>query len=291
MITGATLLNYRDKYDTKTFFKKRIKRTLIPFLIWSVIILVWKCSTNRYMIKEISLSNIISIFLNHSMEPIYYFFINIFAIYMSIPILSLFTKKEEYRKYLWYMVIVAFITKSVLPFICSITGIKWNNNLEIPLVGKYLIFVLLGYLLATEEIKKRNRYILYGLGIMSAIIRYVGTYYLSTRDGVINKSFWGYEYCISVLLAVAVFVFVKHIKWNKIVSETILNRYIPKIASCSLGIYLIHQIVMAYEIQIFEIDTRSIWWRTIGALSTYFIALILVLIMKKIPKINKIIVP
>ena len=32
MITGANLLDYRKKYDTKTFFKKRAARTLAPFL-------------------------------------------------------------------------------------------------------------------------------------------------------------------------------------------------------------------------------------------------------------------
>ena len=34
MITGITLMNYRDKYDTKTYFKKRIIKTVIPFLTW-----------------------------------------------------------------------------------------------------------------------------------------------------------------------------------------------------------------------------------------------------------------
>lgn len=36
MLTGATLMNYRSKYDTKTFFGHRIKRTVIPFLFFSV---------------------------------------------------------------------------------------------------------------------------------------------------------------------------------------------------------------------------------------------------------------
>ena len=32
MISGATLMNYRQKYDTKTFFKKRLMKVLVPFL-------------------------------------------------------------------------------------------------------------------------------------------------------------------------------------------------------------------------------------------------------------------
>lgn len=33
MITGVTLFDYSDKYDDKTFFCKRMRKTVIPFLI------------------------------------------------------------------------------------------------------------------------------------------------------------------------------------------------------------------------------------------------------------------
>lgn len=291
MITGATLLNYRDKYDTKTFFKKRIQRTLIPFLVWSLIILIWKCTTNKFEIKEFTIQNIMSIFLNSSMENIYYFFHIIFSIYLTLPVLSLLTRKEEDRKYIWYMVILAFVTQSFLPIVCKIFGITWNNNLKTPLVGGLLIYVLLGYLLSTKEISKKNRIIIYFLGLASMLVRYFATYYLSTRDGKLNSLFFGYEHFTTVFLAVAVFVFIKNIKWNKIINEKVLNEYIPKIASCSLGIYLIHKVIMYYEIKFLSIDVRSLWWRTIGAIATYIISLLLVWIMKKIPKLNKILVP
>ena len=43
MISGATLLNYRKRYTTAVFFKKRFGKTLVPFLIWSVISAIWLC--------------------------------------------------------------------------------------------------------------------------------------------------------------------------------------------------------------------------------------------------------
>ena len=39
MITGTTLLEYRKKYDTKIFFKKRFLRVGIPFFFWTIIYL------------------------------------------------------------------------------------------------------------------------------------------------------------------------------------------------------------------------------------------------------------
>lgn len=35
MLSGANLIKYREKYDTKTFFKKRFSKVLVPFLFWA----------------------------------------------------------------------------------------------------------------------------------------------------------------------------------------------------------------------------------------------------------------
>ena len=35
MISGVSLLDYRDRYDDLEFLRRRSKRTLIPFLFWS----------------------------------------------------------------------------------------------------------------------------------------------------------------------------------------------------------------------------------------------------------------
>ena len=36
MISGATLINYRKRYTTMEYFKKRISKTVIPFLFWNI---------------------------------------------------------------------------------------------------------------------------------------------------------------------------------------------------------------------------------------------------------------
>ena len=37
MISGATLMNYRKRYSTIEFLKKRISKTVVPFLFWSIV--------------------------------------------------------------------------------------------------------------------------------------------------------------------------------------------------------------------------------------------------------------
>ncbi|MBQ3865619.1 MAG: acyltransferase family protein, partial [Clostridia bacterium] len=41
MISGATLLDYRERYDTAAFLKKRALKTVVPFLFWSLFGVVW----------------------------------------------------------------------------------------------------------------------------------------------------------------------------------------------------------------------------------------------------------
>ena len=287
MLTGATLMNYRKKYDTKTFFKKRILKVCIPFIFWALFMIAWKNAIGKLYVEQWSIQGILNIFFTNKEESIYYFMFIIIGIYLTLPILSILAE-NKYRKVLWYIVIGMFITKSTLPVILNIFNIEYNNYLTILLDG-YIIFVVLGYLLSTMELKKKQRALIYILGITSCILRYCVTYFLSTRDQKINKLLFGYTQFHSVFLAVAVFVFIKNVNWNKIINKEKLTNTLSKISGCSFGIYLIHKIVMYYEQLIFNINVYSAIWRTIGAVITYLICLVLVMILKKLPILKRVV--
>lgn len=287
MLTGATLMKYRYKYDTKTFFKKRVLKIGIPFIFWAVIMIIWKSEINNLNIEEWSIKNILNIVFYNKEESTYYFMFVIIGIYLTLPILSILSEKK-YRKILWYLVTVMFITKSFLPVILKFCGITYNSYLSILFDG-YIIFVILGYLLSTMEIKKKQRIIIYILGIISCIFRYSVTYYLSTKDQKINKLLFEYTQFHSVLLAVAVFVFIKNINWNKIIKKEKIKNILAKVSGCSFGIYLMHKIIIHYELLLLGLNNYSIEWRIGGAILTYFICLLLVLILKKIPILRRIV--
>ena len=90
MLSGATLMNYREKYNTKEFFLKRVKKVVIPFLFWAVVMFVWKISTNQMNIngfKEVS--DWINAFFSSKEETTYYFMFVILGLYLTMPLLSL----------------------------------------------------------------------------------------------------------------------------------------------------------------------------------------------------------
>ena len=287
MISGSMLMGYRKKYDTKTFFKKRFTKVLIPFAFWTVVMTIWKVHIKQLVIDKYSIVNLVNIILNYQEEPIYYFGFVIIGIYLTMPLLSNLAE-DKYRNSLWFTVLLWFIFNSTLPVICALFKISYNGFLKVQ-IGDYLIFVLLGYLLSTKDLERKYRIVLYVLGFLSVVFRYVVTYYLSVRDGFINRTLFEYYEFHSVLLACAVFVFIKNVNWDRFIKSEKISKLLGKVASCSFGIYLIHIIIMHYERKFCDISIYSWQWRTIGAICTYFISLGIILILKKIPVVKRIV--
>lgn len=285
MISGANLLNYREKYDTMTFFKKRFTKVLIPGLFWIAVMTIWKLYLGQIEIH--SFSNLLDIIINNKEEFTYYFIWDILGIYLTIPLFSrLITNKKEDNKLLWYIIIVFFLFNSLLPYLLSTIHVAYNYSFSLQ-IGSLSIYVILGYLLANTEIDKKKRIALYIFAILGVLFRYFMTYYYSNKYGFIDKSTWGYTQFHTIILSSAVFIFFKYLKYDKVSEKT--RKVLAKVSSCSFGIYLIHLIVKHYEIRLFNLNVYSWEFRTIGVVTTYLISLIIILILKKIPIIKKIV--
>lgn len=283
MLSGATLMNYREKYSTQMFFKKRFTRTVLPWFCWSIIILTWKVSTGQITLESYNIVYIVDLILENKIENVYWFFMTLFGVYFSMPVLTNLVKK---RKTLWYIVGIAFVTYSCLPVVNQLMGM--NLSIAIPVASGLIIFPVLGYLLATMEIKRKSRFLLYTGAIVATAFRYIYTYIWSYRTETTDISIKGYEKFYSVLLAAAVFVLIKSIRWDNILKQK-SKEFLHTLASYSFGVYLIHMIVIYYELRLFN-QTASMWsWRTIFVPITYGVALCSVWVLDKIPGIKKII--
>ena len=283
MLSGATLMDYRKRYTTKEFFKKRFVRTVIPFVVWTLINALIK-HINPF---EIGIREFISRCFGTTIENVYWFFIPLFAVYLAMPGLSLL---KNHRSTLWYLAGSAFLLMSLLPPIFKYIGIRWNSGLSVPMVGGYLLFTILGYLFATEEFSRKKRIIIYAFGIFGALLRYGMTVYLSVRDGAINRTFFSYTEYYSVFLAVAVFVFFKYSSFiKKLELKQKLVDIISQISGCSFGVYLTHMIIIRYLIRLIPESYLGVEWRILGPFLVYAIALILTFVLKKLPLLKHIV--
>ena len=286
MNTGATLMDYRKKYDTKTFFKKRMKKILIPFFFWAGIMFVWKV----FILKTLEIHGIVEFcnaFFKSREENTYYFMFVIIGLYLILPFLSCLAK-EEHRKTLWYVFFVYMIFDAFIPNVLGLFKIDWNRNTSTNL-GSLIIFVILGYLLSTEDLKKKDKMLIHVGAIIGLIYRYVITFYLSKKSGEVNKLTWGYPSWNSVLLAMSVFIIIKDLFEDRIRVSDKVARALSVISSCSFGIYLTHKFVLYYEKELLSINIYTWQWRTFGIFLTYFITLACVYIIKKIPVIKNVV--
>ncbi|MBQ9875939.1 MAG: acyltransferase family protein [Campylobacter sp.] len=289
MISGANLLGYIQKYDTKTFFKKRFTKVLYPAIFWICIAFVYRI----FILKDMSLENIgivefiNMIFVNKEM-PIYYFIWWILGVYLTIPVLTHLTTDTKYRSVLWYAVGIFFIFNALIPNLFQLIGINWNNLIQFQ-IGGIVIYPILGYLLAISNISKKLRYIIYALGIFAIIYRYSFTYFQSKEAGELIKITWGYFQFHVFFLTSAIFLFVKNINFEKLQNNSRITKILANIANCSFGVYLCHMIIVDCEVYICDIDQYSLQWRTIGIITTYVISLAIVYLLKQIPFIRRVV--
>lgn len=285
MISGATLLNYRDKYLTRVFFKKRFLKTVIPFVVWTLISLAYKVRFEQMEFKP-DLAGIVNLFTNNTSENIYWFFIPLFMVYLSMPVLSLL---KEYRHILLYMAGMAFLAYSVYPVCCTFLKIPVNGQIQFPAAAGYLLYVILGYLIATTEFSRKTRVCLALLGVAAAGLRFGSTVLWSSESAGLNKTFWGYMNFPAVFLAVGVFVTVKYGPWEKLERLPGIQKAVRTLAGTGFGVYLMHMIVFRVLQSVTELEMTSGWWRFVMPFVIYAVCVIIVLILKKIPVLKHIV--
>lgn len=285
MISGITLLDYPKKYSTREYFIKRIRKAVIPFLVWSIIAFLDSVRSTIHDggVPDLDIRHVIDNILNcRYILGVYWFFSALFAIYLSIPILAQIKNKE---KILLYAVFVGMVFVSILPLVSNLIGIGYNAGYTPNIVNGYILYVMLGYLIAKRQFTRRQQICSYLLGILGWAMQFFGTLLLS-EAGSIDQTFKGYLNLPVLLQAFAVFVFVKyHVPKNSFVVN-----FVNWLGKRTFGVYLIHGYLVRYLPMYLKIDTGSIVWRTAGACCVFLISAGIIWLLQKIP-IIKIIVP
>lgn len=291
MLTGATLMNYRKRYDTGAFFKKRIFKTFVPFMIWSIIGICWSIFYTKGMkISDINTpAKFISAVINCKGMGIYWFFPALFSVYLTIPLFSLVDEEKRIGKkgIFTYLILVYIVLNVLLPFVCRLTGIQWNSALNAVSCGGYVVWFLIGYLLANTDINKKFRILIYILGLIGFFMYFYLTVQNSFKTGKFDKTYAGYMNIPAMLMGTAVFVFFKYGKWNFIDKHEKAVRFVRNLSSASFGVYLIHYYLKDFSIRHFGIDPRSTLYRIVGTFIIYGLSVIIVRVIQKSPVIRK----
>lgn len=274
MISGANLMDYRLRYNTKDYVIKRIKRAVIPYLFWScfAFLFYWTFS-QQGLLSGLKLKNIINLpldIINNKYMRVYWFFLPLFICYLSIIILSRLIEKKDT---LYFITIWIFLAQFFLPFLANLFHLKINPVLtSSPLGGGFVLYILLGYFFSRIQLSNTSKKILYLIGIISLLARFFSLMLSPEAPAKINRIFTGYINIATVFYSLAIFLFVKYIspridniireiiERNRTLGNTFLN-CLEIVRDCSLGIYLLHPYFTHKLIPLLGMNTSSIYYR------------------------------
>lgn len=282
MITGITLLEYRKKYDTAVFYKKRILKTAIPFLFWSIFYIFFHSWLNQSPLPSVGEG--IKMILANQVLGIFWFFYEIFGVYLIMPILSLLARKENLKEIRLFCVLF-FLYRAVLPlvnrYIAPVTG-----GLMPSLVGGCTGYLFLGYLIQQETYNRRQRIGIYTAGAAGCLLMLLGTFVLSKQTGNLDKIFMDYYSIACMPYSFAVMLFAKNFPWKKVYAF-IPQSAIQKLSGASLGVYVLHMVFLELQGHVPLFNTmRTAYEMVILPPIIYFLCVCVILILKKIAGIK-----
>ena len=291
MISGATLMNYRERMSTREYALRRWDRVGIPFLFWSVVAVVywylvaWQAGKNWQVFDPVKI--IVSIERGDT-NYYYWFFPALFSAYLLIVMLSSIEKKVRLRVLTFVAIVgVAYqaINHSILPILGYSTYSWWQMPVE-----SIMLYPVIGYLCISIDFTRAQRIVIYALGIAGWLVHLWSLWVLSVDLGHITSVFSSYDNVCAITQAAAVFVAFRYIPWDKLCDK--FPKFVPAIewlSSCSFGVYLVQYYVMD---RIGEyLPGVFVGWKLIvlGFIPAYLLSLLVVAIIKRIPYLRRVV--
>ena len=285
MISGATLIDYSDRYSTTVFFKKRILKTVIPFVVWSLLAIPFAV----FVLKTVKPESIHAIYamntvFNASLVGYYWFFPSLIGAYLSMPLLSAIDKAKK-KSAFTYVAVAGFLLNGLIPFVKDWVLPRMSFPFTVIVVGYPIIYLVIGYLLAHYDCSKKWKCAVYIAAAAALMAHILGTYTLSMEAGTVVKKFK--HLVVAVPYACGVFLLFKTYG-NRILDRwKWLAVFVDWFKKYTFAIYLLHWFGIKILNHLHPFDTKSLVYR-LGAPFVIVPACIgVTMLLRKIPVIRR----
>ena len=285
MVSGALLLN-REYESISYFLKRRLKRLILPYLLWIIFIII----AIVYSTDPSTYSNMATFIIQNLFNyPLIWYFWLMIGIYFIIPVINPFIRENpmESSKY----IILIFIGASILYQLLSIFNLYTFIDFRFFLMP--ISFLCLGYFLANYEFKNPN--IVFILSVIFYIIttsakiifcRSPELISLVISDATFGQVSFIDVGIVQIIQATCVFLIIKYLPFGL----SYIKRFVTSVSRSSLGIYLVHVFVFLfvfYYIPVTGSGTNVFLTLLFGSILVFLISWIIVLITSRIPFIKQ----
>ena len=192
-----------------------------------------------------------------------------------------------------YVLILWFCTSILFFWFVQSGTFKYLQTylLNFPFLCDYVGFFLLGHYLYKQIIlTRRQRIIIYILGFLALMCMSFGTYCVSLLYGKTKYFFLENLSISNVMVSIALFVFFRYFDFNSSTLFLKLKKIIGILSNLTLGVYLVHIMVLSILYYYFPVDYYLKWDAAIAIPLIWIVAtlisFIISFIMSKIPYVR-----
>ncbi|MGD8118661.1 acyltransferase [Vibrio sp. TRT 29B02] len=233
LITGALMLSDKRPFDFKYYVKRRLGKVLLPFIVWSLFyafLAGWSLNGFDSQQTQSLLENSLTHATYYHLGFFYYFI----PLYFVIPFFQFVIR--QYGESSLYAYVAIWLGTTLL-YLTGIDGV-WSNQMWL-----YSGYLPLGYLLY-QRVPLSKEYVMI-FAVLGAIALFVTGFMVITNSVVAEEYTVGrwlsYKTLNVVIAASMVFMLCRYFG-EGLSSQA--NRVIGFISSHSLGIYILHPIVL-----------------------------------------------
>ncbi len=243
MLSGALLLDENRLLQPRKFYKKKLLPIVLMLAFWLLFYATWR----TFLLPVLAGSKIDrSGFLKYIMRltglyPHLWYLFAIIGLYLAVPVLRLFVKKEN-RSYILGMILVGVVVQYVgtsASFFTRNTNYKvgeFISKFHFDYAYGYLTYFLIGWYLTTFDIKKEIRKILYILSVGACILSIlVLILYADSEPNITDYVMEAYTFP-AMMYGVGVFLWINTYFANK----TTTKKWVCELSNASFGVYVIH---------------------------------------------------
>ena len=297
MMSGALFLP--REIPTEILYKKYISRIAIAYVVWSSFYAIVDALGSTIFVEgyHTTIVEIIGSFISGAFHL--WFLPMIIGLYLCIPFVKQFTMNDKLTKYFLLLSIIFCFVKTQIQLVTD-TLVRGNVQIlfkdistvfdyfNINIVIGFVAYFILGFYLNKTDISKKQRTIIYILGVAGLVLTIILNLFASKNAGKLSQAFYGASSVNVLLMSVAIFVW---FKYNAKGTEK-LNKIIIHLSKYSFGAYLVHIFILQVLKAIgFSSETiHPVFSVPATLVFTTVVSYLISMVLNKIPVIKKYIV-
>lgn len=248
LLSGALLLNEDKPMDAGRFYKKNLLTMVFLTAGWMTAYgLFYAVFLPLLEGKAVLMSNFWGFILRFqgSEYPHLWYMLMVIGMYLMIPVLRLFVKREN-KAYITGIIVAAVIiqfgarTADFFTVDCGMAVSTFLGKFYLQPVTGFIGLLLIGWHLNEFTLKRGTRTLLYALGLLAVVVSTLVVHGHIDEIPQIRDYMYSESSLMALVYGTALFVFIQSVCGKK----TTQSRLTAVMADCTFGVYLVHVVIL-----------------------------------------------